>query len=213
MSVYFKARPPGKVHMHIQRIPLSEIPRHDEEQFKLWIDEKWRIKDELLEHFYREGAFPDVTAARTVSGMYEGSNGVENQQEQVQTLSRSSSSSSGMGNNSITGGFGGKYRKYSMISEKAQLSGMTDKNTQQSNKISEEANAFSAENNHNIDISSETTLDLSKLKQMSRPVTETMVIKTRLHNFLVLIWTASFGILLTAALLGLYWLVNVKTSQ
>jgi len=46
-----------QVHLHVRRYPVAELPRVQQE-LSAWLVERWREKDELLERFYAEGAFP-----------------------------------------------------------------------------------------------------------------------------------------------------------
>jgi lysocardiolipin and lysophospholipid acyltransferase len=45
------------VHLHVRRFPVEELPRLEEE-LRAWLLERFREKDELLEHFYLHGSFP-----------------------------------------------------------------------------------------------------------------------------------------------------------
>lgn len=49
---------PKEVHIHIKRIPISDIPL-TETEVSAWLVKEFSRKDELLSHFYREGTFPD----------------------------------------------------------------------------------------------------------------------------------------------------------
>ncbi|KAL6012395.1 putative 1-acyl-sn-glycerol-3-phosphate acyltransferase 5 [Asimina triloba] len=49
---------PSEVHVHVQRIPLTEIPT-DENEAAAWLMEAFRLKDELLSNFRAQGHFPD----------------------------------------------------------------------------------------------------------------------------------------------------------
>ena len=44
--------------MHWRRFRVAEIPIDDEKQFEVWIRNRWREKDYLLEYFTRTGRFP-----------------------------------------------------------------------------------------------------------------------------------------------------------
>jgi 1-acyl-sn-glycerol-3-phosphate acyltransferase len=46
-----------RVHVHFRRYPVDNLPRIPEELGE-WLIERFREKDELLEHFYSEGVFP-----------------------------------------------------------------------------------------------------------------------------------------------------------
>lgn len=49
---------PKEVHIHVKRIPISDVPLAENEVGK-WLVKEYARKDELLTHFYREGVFPD----------------------------------------------------------------------------------------------------------------------------------------------------------
>lgn len=46
-----------QIHLHVRRFPVDALPRVDDE-LKQWLYDRFREKDELLEHFYRYGRFP-----------------------------------------------------------------------------------------------------------------------------------------------------------
>lgn len=51
---------PKEVHIHVKRIPISDIPRPiTEVGVSDWLVKEFARKDALLGHFYREGTFPD----------------------------------------------------------------------------------------------------------------------------------------------------------
>lgn len=49
---------PAEVHVHVRRITLHEIPTSENEA-AAWLVEAFRLKDELLSNFYKEGSFPN----------------------------------------------------------------------------------------------------------------------------------------------------------
>lgn len=49
---------PSEVHIHIRRIPLSNIPISEPDS-AAWLMETFRSKDNLLSDFYSEGQFPN----------------------------------------------------------------------------------------------------------------------------------------------------------
>lgn len=57
-SVYFQGRVPKSVNMHWRRFKVSEIPVNDHEKMDAWTVQRWREKDELLEHHLQTGRFP-----------------------------------------------------------------------------------------------------------------------------------------------------------
>lgn len=56
-STYFQGRPPKSVHMHWRRFHTSQIPL-GEKEFADWLNERWREKDDLIEHYVQTGRFP-----------------------------------------------------------------------------------------------------------------------------------------------------------
>jgi len=58
-SSMFEGRPPKSVNMHFRRFKISEIPIDDDKAFEVWLRNRWREKDYLLEHFVRYNEFPE----------------------------------------------------------------------------------------------------------------------------------------------------------
>jgi 1-acyl-sn-glycerol-3-phosphate acyltransferase len=50
-----------RIHLHVRRVPVGELPQSADE-LRMWVLERWREKDELLEGFYATGAFPGGSA-------------------------------------------------------------------------------------------------------------------------------------------------------
>ncbi|XP_062176560.1 probable 1-acyl-sn-glycerol-3-phosphate acyltransferase 5 isoform X1 [Alnus glutinosa] len=48
---------PSEVHIHVQRIPLDDIPT-SEDKISSWLMDKFCLKDQLLSNFYIQGHFP-----------------------------------------------------------------------------------------------------------------------------------------------------------
>jgi lysocardiolipin and lysophospholipid acyltransferase len=48
---------PSEVHIHVQRIPLDDIPT-SEDKISTWLMDKFCLKDQLLSNFYIQGHFP-----------------------------------------------------------------------------------------------------------------------------------------------------------
>lgn len=44
--------------MHWRRFSTKDIPTQDEKAFTAWLLERWREKDDLLEHYVEYGDFP-----------------------------------------------------------------------------------------------------------------------------------------------------------
>ena len=49
----------SRIHVHVRRFPVAELPVSSDD-LKQWLLDRWHEKDELLEHFYQNGAFPEV---------------------------------------------------------------------------------------------------------------------------------------------------------
>ncbi|KAM3588443.1 hypothetical protein VKS41_000888 [Umbelopsis sp. WA50703] len=48
---------PEKVHVHMRRFLIAEIPK-GEQEYTAWLRDRWAEKDELMAEFYRTGGFP-----------------------------------------------------------------------------------------------------------------------------------------------------------
>lgn len=44
--------------MYWRRFAVSSMPLDDTKAFEAWLDERWREKDKLLEHYMQNGRFP-----------------------------------------------------------------------------------------------------------------------------------------------------------
>ncbi|KAH0539787.1 lysocardiolipin acyltransferase 1-like [Cotesia glomerata] len=49
---------PKEVHFYVTRIPSAQVP-DDEEGLRHWLDERWRIKEQLLKKFYKNKCFSE----------------------------------------------------------------------------------------------------------------------------------------------------------
>ena len=58
-SSMFEGRPPKSVNMHFRRFKISDIPIDSDKKFEVWLRNRWREKDYLLEHFVRYNRFPE----------------------------------------------------------------------------------------------------------------------------------------------------------
>ena len=60
-SLYFEGKPLSGVHMHWRKFHVDDIPfgDHQTEAFDKWIQDRWVEKDALLDHFYKNGKFPE----------------------------------------------------------------------------------------------------------------------------------------------------------
>jgi hypothetical protein len=55
----FEGRPPPSVNLHFRRFKISTIPLGNDKAFEVWLRNRWREKDYLLEHFVRFNRFPE----------------------------------------------------------------------------------------------------------------------------------------------------------
>jgi hypothetical protein len=55
----FEGRPPKSVNMHFRRFRISDIPIDNDKAFEVWLRNRWREKDYLLEHFVKYDRFPE----------------------------------------------------------------------------------------------------------------------------------------------------------
>ena len=57
-SSFFEGRPPKSVNMHWRRFRLADIPYENTHAFEVWLRNRWREKDYMLEYFSRNNRFP-----------------------------------------------------------------------------------------------------------------------------------------------------------
>lgn len=57
-SSFFEGRPPKSVNMHWRRFRLENIPYENTKAFEVWLRNRWREKDYMLEYFSRNNRFP-----------------------------------------------------------------------------------------------------------------------------------------------------------
>ncbi len=55
-----------RAHLHVHRAPARDLPETDE-GLSNWLMHRFKRKDELLDHFYKNGAFPDGQEKRHLS--------------------------------------------------------------------------------------------------------------------------------------------------
>ena len=67
LEIMFARRPPCQVVVHYRRYRTDSVPC-DHDALHRWLYDRWTEKDQLLDHFYRTGAFPtsptDMPTAR-----------------------------------------------------------------------------------------------------------------------------------------------------
>ncbi|KAJ4318473.1 hypothetical protein N0V94_004428 [Neodidymelliopsis sp. IMI 364377] len=57
-STFFEGRPPKSVNMHWRRFHISDIPIQNTKAFEVWLRNRWREKDYMLEYFQKHTRFP-----------------------------------------------------------------------------------------------------------------------------------------------------------
>jgi hypothetical protein len=57
-STFFEGRPPKSVNMHWRRFHIDTIPIQNTKAFEVWLRNRWREKDYMLEYFNRNNRFP-----------------------------------------------------------------------------------------------------------------------------------------------------------
>ncbi|KAH8727851.1 acyltransferase-domain-containing protein [Phaeosphaeriaceae sp. PMI808] len=57
-STFFEGRPPKSVNMHWRRFRIDSIPIQNTKAFEVWLRNRWREKDYMLEYFNRNNRFP-----------------------------------------------------------------------------------------------------------------------------------------------------------
>ncbi|KAI1817237.1 acyltransferase-domain-containing protein [Poronia punctata] len=57
-STYFQGRPPKSVNFHWRRFAVADIPLDSQEEFDLWLRERWYEKDAIMEQYVSTGRFP-----------------------------------------------------------------------------------------------------------------------------------------------------------
>lgn len=67
-SVYFEGRTPKSVNMHWRRFKVSDIPLDDHKATEEWVLQRWREKDDMMEHYLQTGRFPGDARAVTIEG-------------------------------------------------------------------------------------------------------------------------------------------------
>lgn len=69
-STYLRGQPPKSVNFYWRRFALDDIPLENQEEFDLWLRERWYEKDALMEQYLTTGRFPP--SPPTKEGGHEG---------------------------------------------------------------------------------------------------------------------------------------------
>lgn len=48
---------PDEIHFDVKMFPVNTLPVHDEHQMEQWLQERWRLKEDLLTDFYQHNKF------------------------------------------------------------------------------------------------------------------------------------------------------------
>jgi len=48
-----------RIHVHVRRFPIEDVPTSADD-LRLWLLSRWDEKNDLLDHYYANGAFPDL---------------------------------------------------------------------------------------------------------------------------------------------------------
>lgn len=48
---------PDEIHFDVKMFSANELPVHDEHQMEQWLQDRWRVKEDLLSDFYKNGKF------------------------------------------------------------------------------------------------------------------------------------------------------------
>ncbi|GAN10063.1 hypothetical protein MAM1_0317c09598 [Mucor ambiguus] len=62
-SVFFFNFYPKQVHVYIRRFKVDSIHTSNEAEFNQWNLDRWKEKDDLMDHFYKHGVFPSNPSA------------------------------------------------------------------------------------------------------------------------------------------------------
>ncbi|KAK3366148.1 acyltransferase-domain-containing protein [Lasiosphaeria ovina] len=57
-GTYFRGQPPKSVNFYWRRFRVADIPLETQEQFDLWLRDRWYEKDALMEQYLSTGRFP-----------------------------------------------------------------------------------------------------------------------------------------------------------
>ena len=47
-----------RIHVHVRRFPIDDLPQSADD-LRRWLLTRWEEKNDLLEHYYETGAFPE----------------------------------------------------------------------------------------------------------------------------------------------------------
>ena len=67
-GTYIKGQPPKSVNFYWRRFRVDDIPLGNQEEFDLWLRERWYEKDALMEQYVTTGRFPPSPADAVTKG-------------------------------------------------------------------------------------------------------------------------------------------------
>ncbi|KAL2134565.1 hypothetical protein VTI74DRAFT_11459 [Chaetomium olivicolor] len=67
-GTYIRGQPPKSVNFYWRRFRLADIPLDNQEEFDLWLRERWYEKDALMEEYVSTGRFPASPADALTKG-------------------------------------------------------------------------------------------------------------------------------------------------
>ncbi|KAK4100168.1 acyltransferase-domain-containing protein [Parathielavia hyrcaniae] len=62
-STYIRGQPPKSVNFYWRRFRLADIPLDNQEEFDVWLRERWYEKDAFMEQYLATGRFPESPAS------------------------------------------------------------------------------------------------------------------------------------------------------
>ncbi|CEP16595.1 hypothetical protein [Parasitella parasitica] len=65
-SIFFFNFYPKQIHVYVRRFRVDSLPLQNETEFNQWNIERWKEKDEFMDYFYKNQAFPQTLPDRTI---------------------------------------------------------------------------------------------------------------------------------------------------
>ncbi|AEO63176.1 uncharacterized protein THITE_2108080 [Thermothielavioides terrestris NRRL 8126] len=65
---YIRGQPPKSVNFYWRRFRVADIPLGNQEEFEVWLRERWYEKDALMEQYLSTGRFPPSPAEAVTTG-------------------------------------------------------------------------------------------------------------------------------------------------
>jgi 1-acyl-sn-glycerol-3-phosphate acyltransferase len=67
-STYIRGQPPKSVNFYWRRFRVADIPLDNQEEFDVWLRERWYEKDALMEQYLSTGRFPESPSSALNKG-------------------------------------------------------------------------------------------------------------------------------------------------